>query len=148
MSLDDKIYVSLNDKEDSGLRSTVKVLLPVVYESLDKLIPLRQLFESDLAINASISIQACADLAKLASDAGEKRLLKGLGEDEEKWKTFVKDCGCGLKWINLFTLFPSVKKKVSLEFIISNMKKNHVRSYSIASCKSFVGNELHLVVGR
>ena len=93
MSLDDKIYVSLNDKEDSGLRSTVKVLLPVVYESLDKLIPLRQLFESDLAINASISIQACADLAKLASDAGEKRLLKGLGEDEEKWNSFVKDCG-------------------------------------------------------
>ena len=146
MSLDDKIYVSLNDKEDSGLRSTVKVLLPVVYESLDKLIPLRQLFESDLAINASISIQACADLAKLASDAGEKRLLKGLGEDEEKWNSFVKDCG--LKWINLFTLFPTVKEKVSLEFIICNMKKNHVRSYSIASCKSFVGSELHLVVGR
>ena len=146
MSLDDKIYVSLNDKDDPSLRSTVKVLLPVVYESLDKLIPLRQLFESDLAINASISIQSCADLAKLASDAGEKRLLKGLGEDEEKWNSFIESCG--LKWIDLFTLFPSVKKKVNLKFIISNMKKNHVRSYSIASCKSFVGNELHLIVGR
>jgi len=146
LSLDDKIYVSLNDKDDPSLRSTVKVLLPVVYESLDKLIPLRQLFESDLAINASISIQSCADLAKLASDAGEKRLLKGLGEDEEKWNSFIESCG--LKWIDLFTLFPSVKKKVNLKFIISNMKKNHVRSYSIASCKSFVGNELHLIVGR
>lgn len=55
---------------------------------------------------------------------------------------------CGLKWIDLFVNFPSLSKKVGIEFLLCSMKKNHVRSYSVSSCKSIVGQEMHLVVGR
>ena len=54
----------------------------------------------------------------------------------------------GLKWIDVFDLFPSLSNQVSLHYLLSRMKMNHPRSYSIASCKEVVGSEIHLVVGR
>ncbi len=50
--------------------------------------------------------------------------------------------------MDIFDSFPSLSKYVTLPFLLYNMKMNHPRSYSIASCKDTVGSEVHLVVGR
>ena len=53
---------------------------------------------------------------------------------------------CGLKWKDVFSIFPSLCGRVAL--LLLHMKVNHPRSYSIVSCKEQVGSELHLVVDR
>jgi len=64
-------------------------------------------------------------------------------DDYEKMTSFT-----GLKWLDLFKIFPGLSGQVSIRFLLCSMKKNHPRSYSIASCKGVVGSQLHLCVGR
>ena len=143
LSLDDQIYVTL---ENEDLKSDLKVHMPLLNSNIDSLVPLRGLFEQIAAVGALVSMEACIDLSQIACNEGEKHVLRELGDDEDVHQDMVAKCG--LKWIDLFDHFPSLSKLVSIEFLLCSMKKNHVRSYSIASCKALVGPEMHLVVGR
>ena len=143
LALDDQIYVTLESEE---LKSDLKVHLPLLNSTLDSLVPLRGLFEKEVAVNAPISMEACVDLAQIASEEAEKLVLQELGNDEDEYEKMIGMCG--LKWIDLFEHFPSLSTKVDIKFLLYSMRKNHVRSYSISSCKAIVGPEMHLVVGR
>eukprot|EP00581_Thalassiosira_minuscula_P018097 CAMPEP_0183714154 /NCGR_PEP_ID=MMETSP0737-20130205/8790_1 /TAXON_ID=385413 /ORGANISM="Thalassiosira miniscula, Strain CCMP1093" /LENGTH=1265 /DNA_ID=CAMNT_0025943059 /DNA_START=110 /DNA_END=3907 /DNA_ORIENTATION=+ len=143
LTLDDEIYAKLTNND---LKADLKVHLPLLDSIIDCLVPLRRLFKEDLAISAPISMEACVDLTQIASEAREQVILKKLGTDDDEYEKWINMCG--LKWIDLFEHFPSLSNKVSIEFLLCMMMKNHARSYSIASCKSVVGPELHLIVGR
>ena len=143
LTLDDQLYVTL-ERED--IKSTLAVQMSLLARKLGSLVPLRGIFEKELVLDSPVSMEACVDLALIATGE-EKTELKELGNNEDKYDFMVRDCGLK-KWIDLFDHFPSLSKKVSIEFLLCSMKKNHPRSYSIASCKSVVGPEMHLVVGR
>ena len=91
-------------------------------------------------------MQACHELAKLAPSGKDKSVLRGLSQSSSAYERM--NSLTGLKWIDLFSVFPSLSKLVSMSFLLCNMKMNHPRSYSISSCKAIVGSELHLCVGR
>lgn len=143
LSLDDHIYVSFESDEFS--LSELKVSLPLVYNNLGSLVPLRDFFEKEVAFCEAISMDACKDLSKLATSTKDQTLLNDFGTNKNEHE---KMCVFGMKWIDLFVLFPSLSKQVTIGFLACNMKKNHARSYSISSCKAIVGQEMHLVVGR
>jgi sulfite reductase alpha subunit-like flavoprotein len=134
---DDYIYVSLENERTPT--SELAISLPLVHKCLSQLISLQYFFEKVAAILAPISNEALHELAELTSNDADRALLNGLTEIESKGE---------LRWIDLFETTPSLSKKVSIEFLLSNMKINHPRSYSISSCGETVGSELHLCVGR
>lgn len=144
LSLDDHIYISLKDAEIP--RSELAVSMPLLHKSMHNLIPLEYIFENLIALEAPISMQACIDLSRLATGAKDRAILSGVGHSKKEYERMISLCG--MKWIDLFTTFPSLSKQVNLKFLLCNCKMNHPRSYSIASCKSVVGSELHMVVGR
>jgi hypothetical protein len=135
-NLQDHIYVSLRKETPS---SDLSISLPLVNACLSQLISLEYLFEKVAAIMAPIPFSALHDLAQLTSNKADRDLLNGLTQAE---------CKRVLRWIDLFESAPSLSKKVTIEFLLSNMTTNHPRSYSITSCKEAVGAELHLCVGR
>jgi len=143
LTLDDHIYVSFD--EDIP-RSELAVSLPLLHGSLGQLFPLDYFFENQVALEAPISMQACLDLSGLASGAKDKAILKGIGYSKKEYENMSSLYG--MKWIDVFKTFPSLSKRINLDFLLCNMKMNHPRSYSIASCKDIVGSELHMVVGR
>ena len=127
-------------------RSELEVALPLLAKSIDHCISLDYFFEQQVAILAPISMQACHELATLAPSGKDKSVLHGLSQSSSAYERM--NSLTGLKWIDLFSVFPSLSKLVSMSFLLCNMKMNHPRSYSISSCKAIVGSELHLCVGR
>ena len=144
LCLDSHIYVSFDDEEISS--SELAVALPLLSQSLDHMISLEYFFEKQVALLAPISMQACSELADLAPSGKDKSVLDGLSKSAKDYERMNELTG--LKWIDLFKIFPSLTKLVSISFLLCNMKMNHPRSYSISSCKAIVGSELHLCVGR
>jgi sulfite reductase alpha subunit-like flavoprotein len=108
--------------------------------------PLEYFFDNQVALESPISMQACLDLSQLVTSDKDKGVLNGIGNNNAIYEC-MRSMG-GLKWIGLFETFPSLSKQVTINFLICNMKPNHARSYSIASCKELVGSELHILVGR
>jgi sulfite reductase alpha subunit-like flavoprotein len=142
--VDDNIHVSLRDE---GIRRyEIAVALPLVNQCLEQLVPLDYLLEKVLGILAPISVQACNALANLATSRKDTAVLKSLAENKGEYERMAELTG--LKWIDLFETFPSLSRQVTIKFLLCNMKANHPRSYSIASCKDTVGSEMHLCIGR
>lgn len=133
--------------ENSAVSSAeLAVTLPLLNVMNGLLIPLRVLFEERMALLDPVSMQACRELALLASDEKEKSVLMDLAQSGAEYEKTLSSTG--LKWIDLFNTFPSLSQTVSLAFLLCNMKENFPRSYSISSCKTTVGSEVHLTVGR
>ena len=175
LNLTDNIYVSF---ENDTPKSELKVMLPLLYQSLGSLMPLDYFFETQVALESPISQQACLDLSQLATSSKDVAVLTNIGNNKREYDDLHSLCG--LKWIDMFKVscqsvkilctydmlfplhlqsnpsspsfdiktFPSLSKKVTINFLLCNCKINHPRSYSIASCKDIVGSELHIVVGR
>ena len=144
LRLDDHIYISSENMDIP--RSELDVCYPLFSQSLGQLMPLGYFFENQVAMESAISMQACLDLSQLATNAKDITVLHGMGNNKNEYDNMISLCG--LKWIDLFNTFPSLIKQVTLNFLLCHMKQNHPRSYSISSCKEFVGSELHIVVGK
>ena len=142
--LDDHIFVSF-EYEDVP-RSELVASWPLLSKCLNNLMPLEYFFVNQVALESPISMQACLDLSHLATSVKDRAVLEGIGNKNTIYENMCSMSG--LKWIDLFKIFPSLSKQVTINFLICNMKPNHARSYSIASCKEAVGSELHIVVGR
>ena len=126
--------------------SELAVSLPLIHQSLLQIIPLHYLFGKLVAILAPISVEACKQLAQLATSGKDKALLNSLAKEEEVYERMASLTG--MKWIDVFKIFPSLANQVTIKFLLCYMKTNHPRSYSISSCKAVVGSELHICVGR
>ena len=144
LSLDDHMFVSFENEDVPS--SELAVANPLLFETLGNLMPLDYFFENQVALEAPMSMQACLDLSHLATCPKDRAVLKGIGTSKKEYENMRSLCG--IKWIDCFRTFPSLSKQVCINFLLCNMKPNHLRSYSIASCKSVVGSELHIVVGR
>ncbi len=142
--LQDHIFVSFDN--ENVPRSELTATWPLLNKSLNNLMPLGYFFANQVALESPISMQACLDLSQLATSAKDKAVLEGIGNNNINYENFCSVTG--LKWIDLFDTFRSLRKRVTINFLICNMKPNHARSYSIASSKDVVGSELHIVVGR
>ena len=81
LKIGDQIYVTLA-RED--LKSDLKVHLPLLNNAIDSLQPLRRFFEQEGAVNGPISMEACNDLAKIASNGRQKFLLGELAKDKDQ----------------------------------------------------------------
>ncbi|KAL9178842.1 hypothetical protein ACHAXT_003973 [Thalassiosira profunda] len=143
VSIDSHIYVELKSETISS--SELAVSLPLLEWCLGQIIPLDYLLETLCATLAPVSMQACLELSALTSGK-DKAVLRGLGQDANEYEKMTSLTG--LKWIDVFRTFPSLSKRVSVGFLMCQMKLNHLRSYSISSCKAVVGSELHITVGR
>lgn len=143
LSLDDQVYVTANQQislEELAITS------PLLHQNIDQLVKLEHILVHQVSVDAPIPNQSCIDLACLALNPKEKTALEKLGSNKDEYEEMISLCG--LRWIDVFELFPSLSTQVSLSFLLYRMKMNHPRSYSIASCKEVVGSEIHLVVGR
>jgi len=104
-----------------------------------------KLFCSVADIMSPMSSQACLQLSQCASRADKAR-LKQLAADVHLYNAEIQING--LKWIHLFENYPTLKQKVDFSDVLKHMPLNHARYYSISSSKAYVGDELHLTVGR
>ena len=112
LCLDSHIYVSFDDEEISS--SELAVALPLLSESLDHMISLEYFFEKHVALLAPISMQACSELADLAPSGKDKSVLDGLSKSAKDYERMNELTG--LKWIDLFKIFPSLTKLVWISF--------------------------------
>lgn len=144
LNIDDNMYATLDNEDISS--SELAVSMPLLDSILGQVIPLKYLLRKKAALLAPVSMQTFGELAHLATDTKDKSVLSALGQDKTEYERM--NSLTGLKWIDLFRTFPSLSGKVPLKFLLCNIKPNHPRSYSIASCKEIVGSELHLCVGR
>ncbi len=142
--LDDQIYITFESDEVS--LAELAVTAPILYHNIDQLVSVESFLKTQASMEAPIPTQSCLDLAALATSAKDKALLKELGKDKVEYDKMISLSG--MKWMDVFDIFPSLSGQVTLAFLLSSMKPNHPRSYSIASCKACVGSEIHLVVGR
>ncbi|EJK55330.1 hypothetical protein THAOC_24946, partial [Thalassiosira oceanica] len=145
VGLDLKEYVHIEYTGEAKAEE-IAVNYPLLHSCLDGLISVHELFGRLVALNDSLSMQACVDLASHASTVEDQTLLLGISKDEQAYESMISICG--LEWKDVFTTFPSLCGRVPLALLLLHMKINHPRSYSIASCKEQVGSELHLLVGR
>ena len=131
LQLDDQIFVSFKSAEIA--MAELKVYSPLLATNLGNLVRVRDFFKNKAAFGSPISMESCLELSRIATNAKEKHRLAVLGYNEGMYEN-MKD-RYGLKWADLFDIFPSLSQVVTIDFLLCNMKKNHVRSYSIASCK-------------
>ena len=143
--IDLKDYVFIGYTGEAA-KQEIAVTYPLLHSSLDGLTSVNELFGRLVALDSSLTMQACEDLALQASSVKDRTLLLGISQDEQEYESMISLCG--LKWKDVFSIFPSLCGRVPLALMLLHMKVNHPRSYSIASCKEQVGSELHLVVGR
>ena len=143
LSLDDQMYVTFESDEVS--LDELAVTAPILHHNIDQLVALDYFFKTQASTSAPIPTQSCLDLSYLATSAKDSALLEELGSNKAEYDKMFSLCG--LKWMDAFDIFPSLSGQVTLPFLLYNMKLNHPRSYSIASCKSCVGSEIDLVVG-
>jgi len=145
LSLEDRMYVTIDETKKLSL-AELAVTSPLLHQSIDQLVPLEYFLLYQASMDAPVPTQSCFELACLATSAEDKSILEELGRNKAEYDKRISTCG--LKWMDVFDSFPSLSQQVTLPFLLHNMKMNHPRSYSIASYKPTVGNELHLVVGR
>lgn len=126
-SLDDNIYVSFDNPDIPS--SELKVSFPLLSQSLGNLMPLDYFFETQVALEAPISMQCCLELSSLAASSKDQALLNGIGKSKQEYDNLKSLTG--LKWIDLFKTFPSLSKQVTINFLLRNCKMNHPRSYSM-----------------
>jgi len=143
--IDLKDYVFIGYTGEAA-KQEIAVTYPLLHSSLDGLTSVNELFGRLVALDSSLTMQACEDLALQASSVKDRTLLLGISQDEQEYESMISLCG--LKWKDVFSIFPSLCGRVPLALMLLHVKVNHPRSYSIASCKEQVGSELHLVVGR
>jgi sulfite reductase alpha subunit-like flavoprotein len=144
LNLDDQIYITFESEEVS--LAELAVTAPILHHNIDQLVSLEYFLRTQASWEAPIPTQSCLDLSSLATSVKDKTLLKELGRNKDDYEKMIDLCG--FKWMDVFDIFPSLSDRVSLSFLMSSMKMNHPRSYSIASCKSNVGPSIDLVVGR
>ena len=144
LNLDDQMFVTFDEEEVSI--SELAATSPILHQDINQLVSIRYFLKTQASIDSPIPTQSCFDLSTLALGSKDAALLKGLGENKDEYDKMLSLCG--MKWADLFDIFPSLSGQVSLSFLLSSMKMNYPRSYSIASCKTCVGSEIHLVVGR
>eukprot|EP00985_Skeletonema_marinoi_P017025 scaffold9252_cov160-Skeletonema_marinoi.AAC.16 len=139
------MYVTLENEEVS--LAEIAVTSPILYDNIDQLVSVESFFKTQASMEAPIPIptQSCLDLASLATSAKDNALLKDLGSNKAEYDKMISLYG--MKWMDVFNIFPSLSGQVTLSFLLSSMKMNHPRSYSIASYKARVGSELDLAVG-
>ena len=143
LNLDDQIYITF-ESEDVSL-AELAVTAPILHHNIDQLVPLETFLKTQASMEAPIPTQSCLDLSSLATTVQDSNLLKELGKNKDNYDKMISRCG--LKWMDVFDIFPSLSGRVPLSFLLSSMKMNHPRSYSIASCKACVGSSIDLVVG-
>eukprot|EP00984_Skeletonema_dohrnii_P034576 scaffold33595_cov95-Skeletonema_dohrnii-CCMP3373.AAC.1 len=143
LSIDDQMYVTLESEEVS--LAELAVTAPILHHNIDQLVSLDSFFETQASMEAPIPTQSCLDLASLATSTKDNAVLKEIGRNKAEYDKMISLYG--MKWMDVFDIFPSLSGQVTLSFLLSSMKMNHPRSYSIASCKSCVGSEIDLVVG-
>jgi len=97
MNLTDNIYVSF---ENDTPKSELKVMLPLLYQSLGSLMPLDYFFETQVALESPISQQACLDLSQLATSSKDIAVLTNIGNNKREYDDLHSLCG--LKWIDMF----------------------------------------------
>eukprot|EP00985_Skeletonema_marinoi_P031152 scaffold36493_cov61-Skeletonema_marinoi.AAC.1 len=137
------MYVTLESEEVS--LAELAVTSPILHHNIDQLVSLDSFFETQASMEAPIPTQSCLDLASLAMSTKDNAVLKEIGRNKAEYDKMISLFG--MKWMDVFDIFPSLSGQVTLSFLLSSMKMNHPRSYSIASCKSCVGSEIDLVVG-
>ena len=93
-------------------------------------------------------METCSVLGQLGSILGLKdaKKLKHIGVDPEEHTAACK--ATGMRWIDIFKNFPSLKGKMTLELALSLLPVNYPRAYSIASSKREVGMRVDCLVGR
>ena len=143
LNLDDQIYITFESEEVS--LAELAVTAPILHHNIDQLVSLESFVRTQASWEAPIPTQSCLDLSSLATSVKDKTLLKELSRNKDDYDKMIDLCG--FKWMDVFDIFPSLSNRVSLSFLMSSMKMNHPRSYSIASCKSSVGPSIDLVVG-
>ncbi|KAL7439883.1 hypothetical protein ACHAXM_006921 [Skeletonema potamos] len=143
LSLDDQMYITFEDEEVS--LAELAVTAPILHHNIDQIVELDYFLRTQASLEAPIPTQSCLDLAALATSAKDNALLEERGKNKVEYDRMLSLCG--MKWMDVFDIFPSLSGQVTLPFLLFNMKMNHPRSYSVASCKSCVGMELDLVVG-
>ncbi len=137
VNLEDWIYVTCDDSEMSS--SSLKTYAPLLAKINGSLVCVKDLFDKDAALTAALSMDACLGLSLYAAAGSEKELLTMLGRNEEEYEGAKQ--AWGLRWIDVFEIFPSLSRQLSIGVLLCNMKPNHIRSYSIASCMvSFRGS--------
>ncbi len=143
LSLEDQMYITFENEEVS--LAELAVTAPILQHNIDQLVALDYFLKTQASLEAPIPTQSCVDLASLATSAKDNALLEELGRNKTEYDKMLSLCG--MKWMDVFDIFPSLSGQVTLPFLLFNMKMNHPRSYSVASCKSCVGMEVDLVVG-
>jgi len=143
LNLDDQIYLTFESEEVS--LAELAVTAPILHHNIDQLVSLESFLRTQASMEAPIPTQSCLDLSSHATSVKDKTLLKELGRNKDDYDKMISLCG--MKWMDVFDIFPSLSGRVTLSFLLSSMKMNHPRSYSIASCKTCVGSSIDLVVG-
>ena len=143
LNLDDQMYITFENDEVS--LAELAVTAPILHHNIDQLVSLDSFFKTQASMEAPIPTQSCLDLASLATSIKDKALLGELGRNKCDYDKMISLYG--MKWMDIFDIFPSLSGQITLSFLTSSMKMNHPRSYSIASCKACVGSEIDLVVG-
>ena len=115
LNLTDNIYVSF---ENDTPKSELKVMLPLLYQSLGSLMPLDYFFETQVALESPISQQACLDLSQLATSSKDIAVLSNIGNNKIEYDDLHSLCG--LKWIDMFKVsYYSVKILCTYDMLFS-----------------------------
>jgi len=136
----DQVFIVHGDGE-----ALSKEKYALLHEIIEEYITPTTLFTSIAGILDPISMQDCLQLAKIASGK-DRAELQYIGSKPSRYDEELKVTG--LKWVNIFQRFASLTMKIPFLFMLSHIPLNHARYYSISSAKSFVGDEIHLTVGR
>ena len=103
LSLDSHMHVSFDSKDTS--RMELAVAFPLLSKNLDRMISLGYFFEKQVAMLAPISMQACQELADLAPDGKDKKILHGLSLSANEYERMSSLTG--MKWFDLFKVSSS-----------------------------------------
>lgn len=124
LGLDDQIYAWNRSETDQNLEQ-ISVASPLLYGVIGSLTRVRDLLEKEMAVHAPMSMHACLQLSKLATNEADATLLQTIGSNEAKYAAEISSSG--LKWITMFDRFRSLSQQVDITFLLCYAKKNHVR---------------------
>jgi len=124
LGLDDQIYAWNRSETDQNLEQ-ISVASPLLYGVIGSLTRVRDLLEKEMAVHAPMSMHACLQLSKLATNEADATLLQTIGSNEAEYAAEISSSG--LKWITMFDRFRSLSQQVDITFLLCYAKKNHVR---------------------
>ena len=78
------MFISFDSEAVS--ESEMNVHLPLVHSNTGSLIPLRDFFEREVAIEEPISMDACQDLSQVSTSNEERARLQELGSNEKEYE--------------------------------------------------------------